>query len=183
MRVPRVTAIEPRWTSVAVWPKGVWIDTVFPPVGTVPAKVTRPSAGASTSVPARALRSTPRCWPAAYGCARSKEKGRSTGPSTGQVHACALATGNASAQSATRATANRRDTRPPVVSFENSATVARRHCSCQYWLQGTAVKLVARHARQARDHIRGLPPRQTGPHELADCGYGRVRVCTYFPRA
>ncbi len=64
-RAPRVTPIDPRWTSVAVTPNGVWIDTVFPPVGTVPAKDTTPSAGASTGPPLGAPRSTPRCWPPA----------------------------------------------------------------------------------------------------------------------
>jgi hypothetical protein len=62
---PRATPIDPRWTSVAVYPKGVWIDTVLPPVGTVPAKETTPSAGACTGLPLGAPRSTPRCWPPA----------------------------------------------------------------------------------------------------------------------
>jgi hypothetical protein len=62
---PRATPIEPRWTSVAVKPKDVSIDTVFPPVGTVPAKDTTPSAGASTGLPLGAPRSIPRCWPPA----------------------------------------------------------------------------------------------------------------------
>jgi hypothetical protein len=64
-RAPRTTPIDPRWTSVAVYPNGVWIDTVLPPVGTVPAKDTTPSAGASTGLPLGAPRSTPRCWPPA----------------------------------------------------------------------------------------------------------------------
>ncbi|OLE00376.1 MAG: hypothetical protein AUG91_04460 [Actinobacteria bacterium 13_1_20CM_4_69_9] len=58
---PRCTSIEPRWTSVAVYPNGVSIETVLPPFGTVPANVTAPLAGASTSEPVGAPRSTPRC--------------------------------------------------------------------------------------------------------------------------
>jgi hypothetical protein len=38
---------------------------VFPPVGTVPAKLTDPAAGARTGVPAGAPMSMPRCWPPA----------------------------------------------------------------------------------------------------------------------
>ena len=81
------------------------IAIVLPPPGTEPAKVTVPSAGACTSVPSAAPMSIPRCWPPAYGCAGSKAKGRSTGPSTGHVHARADA-GRARTQSST--TANRR---------------------------------------------------------------------------
>ena len=45
---PRVTLIAPRCRSVAVWPDAVSIDTVLPPVGTLPAKLTMPPAGART---------------------------------------------------------------------------------------------------------------------------------------
>jgi hypothetical protein len=83
------------------------MDTVFPPVGTVPAKETTPEAGAATALPVGAPRSTPRCCPAAYGWARSKENGRSTGPSTGQVQARATETGSPQAQMITRATIRR----------------------------------------------------------------------------
>jgi hypothetical protein len=38
---------------------------VFPPVGTVPAKLTVPEAGARTVVPPGAPMSMPRCWPPA----------------------------------------------------------------------------------------------------------------------
>jgi hypothetical protein len=79
----------------------------LPPVGTVPAKETTPSTGAATFVPAAAPRSRPRCWPAAYGCARSNENGLNTGPSTGHVQAPAAETGNATAHTLSRK-ANRR---------------------------------------------------------------------------
>ena len=62
---PRATPIEPSWTSVTVYPTDVSIDTVFPPVGTVPAKDTTPPTGASTGLPLGAPMSTPRCWPPA----------------------------------------------------------------------------------------------------------------------
>jgi hypothetical protein len=109
---PRSTPIEPRCTSVAVYPAGVSIEIVFPPVGTVPAKETTPPAGACTSLSVGAPRSTPRCCPAAYGCERSNENCRSTGPSTGHVHARAVA-GSASAQRAHRT--SRRSTTPPLL--------------------------------------------------------------------
>src|SRR5579872_5555300 len=83
----RATPIEPRWVSVTDSPSGVSIVTDFPLVGTVPAKLTTPEAGASTGTPVAAPTSMPRCWPAAYGCARSKEKPCRTGPFTGQVQA------------------------------------------------------------------------------------------------
>ena len=74
----------------------------------VPANETTPSAGARTSAPVAEPRSRPRCCPAAYGCARSNENGRRTGPSTGHVQACAADTGRTSAPSAR--TAIRRST-------------------------------------------------------------------------
>jgi hypothetical protein len=45
-------------------PDGVWIVRVFPLVGTVPANVTTPAAGASTDAPDPAPIAMPRCWPA-----------------------------------------------------------------------------------------------------------------------
>src|SRR5919198_841882 len=84
--VPRITAIEPRWTRVTAYPVGVWIVTVLPPFGTVPANDTSPPAAATTGVPLGAPMSMPRCWPAAYG-SLPKENGRRTGPSTGHVQA------------------------------------------------------------------------------------------------
>src|SRR4051795_12103477 len=105
--------IEPRWTSVAVYPDAVSIETALPPPGTVPAKETVPLAGARTSVPLAAPRSTPRCCPAAYGWARSNKNGRSTGPFTGHVQAFATGTGRTSAHS-TR-TADRRNTGPSLL--------------------------------------------------------------------
>ena len=49
----RATAIEPRCVSVTERPSGVSIVTDLPLVGTVPAKLTTPDAGASTGAPAR----------------------------------------------------------------------------------------------------------------------------------
>jgi hypothetical protein len=75
---PRVTPIDPRWSKVTVVANGVWIEIVLPPFGTVPANETTPSAGASTDAPIAAEMSMPRCWPPAYGWARSKLKPRTT---------------------------------------------------------------------------------------------------------
>ena len=58
---PPETAIEPRCVSVTEYPSGVAIVTDFPLVGTVPAKLTVPDAGAPTEVPAAAPTSMPRC--------------------------------------------------------------------------------------------------------------------------
>ncbi len=88
---PFETPIEPRWTSVTEYlPSGVRIETVLPLVGTVPANVTVPAVGATTVWPDGAPTSIPRCCPPAYGLLPS-EKGRNTGPSTGHVHAPAVA--------------------------------------------------------------------------------------------
>jgi hypothetical protein len=88
--VPTRTAIEPRCTSVIENPSGVRIVSVCPAVGTAPANPTTPAFGARTSEAAGAPMSMPRCWPPVYGSS-SNAKPRSTGPSTGQLHA--LATG------------------------------------------------------------------------------------------
>jgi hypothetical protein len=69
----------------------------LPPLGTVPANETMPPAGATTGAPTVAAMSMPRCWPAEYGCARSKWKGRKTWPSTGHVQARAADAGSATA--------------------------------------------------------------------------------------
>jgi hypothetical protein len=63
---------------------------LLPDAGTVPANVTVPATGASTVEPASPARSTPRCWPAAYGWAGSKVNGWRTAPPVGHVHAPAL---------------------------------------------------------------------------------------------
>jgi len=62
--------------------------TVSPWVGTVPAKVTSPDAGARTPAASSSATSTPRCCPPAYGLSPS-EKARRTGPSAGQLQAAA----------------------------------------------------------------------------------------------
>src|SRR5439155_11263018 len=111
-------------------------------------------------------RSTPRCWPPAYGCARSKEKGRSTGPSTGQVHARATDTGSALAHRIR--TASRRTIPPLVANFENETDRSRADPRCQYWLQGAAVELVARRPRQPSDDVRRAAARHARVDELRD---------------
>jgi len=63
---------DPRCVSVTEYPSGVSIVTDLPLVGTVPAKLTLPAAGALTVSPtASAPMSMPRCWPDAYGCVSS----------------------------------------------------------------------------------------------------------------
>jgi hypothetical protein len=116
---PRATSKEPRCTSVTEKPSSVPIVTVLPPVGTVPAKETVPLAGASTGVPVGEPMSIPRCCPAAYG-SDPNEKGRRTGPRTGQVQAQAEV-GEASAARAAHASSRIR--RPSVVARnENTET-------------------------------------------------------------
>ena len=86
-------------------PSAVSIVTDLPLVGTVPAKLTMPAAGASTGVPGSPPMSIPRCAPPAYGCAGSNANPCSTGPLTGHVHAAAEGTQRASI---TTSRANRR---------------------------------------------------------------------------
>jgi hypothetical protein len=107
------TAIEPRCVSVTEYPSAVWIVSDAPFVGTVPAKLTVPPAGATTGAPAAAPMSMPRCSPAAYGCAGSKEKRWSTGPCAGQLHAPAV---GAQSPSNTMTRTNRRMRSPPLLS-------------------------------------------------------------------
>src|SRR5262249_27423708 len=99
---PFVTAIDPSWVSVTDQPSGVRIVTDFPLPGTVPAKVTAPAAGASIVSPVAPPTSMPRCWPAPYGCAGSKENGRRTGPLAGHVQAEAGAANESAARSTSR---------------------------------------------------------------------------------
>src|SRR5262249_51106331 len=90
---PLATPIEPRCVSVTEYPSAVSIVRLSPLVGTKPAKLTVPFAGATTVSPgALAPMSMPRCWPASYGCASSYENGCSTRPCTGQLHALATGT-------------------------------------------------------------------------------------------
>ena len=77
---PFATPIEPRCVSVTEYPSAVSIVTDLPLVGTVPAKLTVPAAGASTAVPVSEPMSMPRCCPAAYGCAGSNANPSRTGP-------------------------------------------------------------------------------------------------------
>jgi hypothetical protein len=86
---PRWTPIEPSWTRVADQPSAVRIVTAKPFAATEPANETIPAVGAATVEPDGAPMSMPRCCPPEYGWAASNEKARSTGPSTGQLQACA----------------------------------------------------------------------------------------------
>jgi hypothetical protein len=89
---PFATVTEPRWTSVTDHPSSVWIVTVRPFDGTVPANVTIPLAGARTDCPSSPATSIPRCAPDAYGADESNENCRRTRPSVGQVQAPAAGT-------------------------------------------------------------------------------------------
>jgi hypothetical protein len=82
---PFSTAIDPSWVSVTLYAP-LRIAIALPLEGTVPANVTLPPAGARTEAPGGAAMSMPRCWPAAYGCARSKLNPCTTWPVTGQLH-------------------------------------------------------------------------------------------------
>jgi len=62
---PFFTTNEPRCVSVTDQPSGVSIVTDLPLVGTVPANVTMPPAGARTVDPTSPATSIPRCCPAA----------------------------------------------------------------------------------------------------------------------
>ncbi len=62
---PRATSVVPRCVSVTESPAAVWIVTVRPLVGTEPAKLTVPAAGAATGTPLGAAMSMPRCCPPA----------------------------------------------------------------------------------------------------------------------
>jgi hypothetical protein len=62
---PFDTPSEPRCVSVTESASAVRIETLLPLVGTVPANVTSPAAGATTVVPVAAPMSTPRCCPPA----------------------------------------------------------------------------------------------------------------------
>jgi hypothetical protein len=62
---PFFTAVEPRCVSVTEYPSPVSMVTLRPLVGTLPANVTVPDAGATTVVPASEPMSMPRCCPPA----------------------------------------------------------------------------------------------------------------------
>jgi hypothetical protein len=119
----RLTAIEPRCTSVTEYPSFVWIATVRPFVGSEPAKEIVPSRGASTGSPASPPMSTPRCCPLAYRLS-PRLNGRSTGPETGQLHARAAG-----------ATTSERRMTAPVRERDNTGTMLGRGLPrCQLWL-------------------------------------------------
>jgi hypothetical protein len=58
---PFATPIDPRWTSVTAYPSPVRIVTPRPYVGSEPAKLTVPDAGARTAEPSGPATSMPRC--------------------------------------------------------------------------------------------------------------------------
>jgi hypothetical protein len=62
---PFVTPTEPRCVSVTEYPSPVAMVTLRPLVGTLPANVTVPDAGAATVAPLSAPMSMPRCCPPA----------------------------------------------------------------------------------------------------------------------
>jgi hypothetical protein len=116
---PSATTIEPRCVSVTASPSGVVIVTLSPELGTVPANVTVPAAGATTGSPWPAPMSTPRCSPAEYGCAGSKTNGCRTGPLTGHVQARAAGT-----TKSPRRTASRRTRRIDTTLLSEERTIA-----------------------------------------------------------
>ena len=85
---PFATSTVPRWTSVTAYPSAVRIVRLRPYVGSEPAKLTVPDAGARIDDPAGPATSMPRCCPAAYASPPSAN-GRRTSPSAGQDHAAA----------------------------------------------------------------------------------------------
>jgi hypothetical protein len=56
--------------------------------------------------------------------------------------------------------------------LQTAPKVAGEGCCCQIGLQRGAIETVTRHARQARDHFRSLPPCGACCHELRDGGGG-----------
>jgi hypothetical protein len=62
-----------------------------------------------------------------------------------------------------------------VVRFGNGETVTGAALCCQYWLQSTAVELVARDARQAGDELGRAAAGDAGGHQLGD-GFERLLV-------
>src|SRR5439155_13834205 len=161
---PRRTPNDPRCTSVTEYPSAVWIVTILPPPGTLPANETVPEAGAPTGAPAGAPMSIPRCWPAAYGWAGSKENPISTGPATGQVQPMAEAGTIRAAAAAARS--RRIWTETSVVKYANAMTVAGPGCSCQIRLQGCSVEAVAGHSGEPRDDVGRLTARHARLQQL-----------------
>lgn len=92
------------------YPSAVWIVSVLPPVGTVPAKETVPPAGATTAAPVGAPMSMPRWSPAPYG-SEPKLNPRRTGPRTGQAQPLAV---DGAASAATAPHAASRAEREPI---------------------------------------------------------------------
>src|SRR5207247_5079878 len=66
-----------------------------------------------------------------------------------------------------------------VANFENNATVASFGFCCQYWLQSTAVELVAGRAGEARDDVGSLPTRNSRGDQLGD-GLDRAGRITFL---
>jgi hypothetical protein len=85
---------------VTAYPSGVVIVTDLPELGTVPANVTVPPAGAGTGAPSVPATSMPRCCPPEYGCAGSKSNCWRTSPVAGHVQACAKGAATSAARAA-----------------------------------------------------------------------------------
>jgi hypothetical protein len=125
-----LTPIDPRCRSVTAYPSWVSIVTVLPPLGTVPAKLIVPPAGAATAAPVLPATSMPRCCPPVYGAPALNEKPRKTGPSAGHVQAEAEGTRRSAVRTPNRST---RMTTAFVVRVENGATtVAGRSVVVNY---------------------------------------------------
>lgn len=106
-RAPFFTTRGPRWVSDTRCPSDVVMVTVSPWVGTVPANVTSPLAGARTARAPPSSTSIPRCCPAAY-LSSATEKGRRTAPSAGQVQARACCGAASTTTNGARPTSTRR---------------------------------------------------------------------------
>ena len=129
--------------------------SVSPLPGGVPANVTTPSVGETTAAPAAPATSIPRCCPAATAARDRTTKGRSTGPSTGHVHASARARSGKRDEQPRRAR-NRAKHRLLSDEVNDAAQGSEGAGRCQRGLQGRVEEHVARRARQSRDD--GRPP-------------------------
>src|SRR3954454_9605222 len=115
--------------------------------------------------------SIPRCWPAAYGCARSNAKPGRTEPPTGQLQPSAGA-GASSAAATAMGGRERIETDLRCQKSKRGRQGSRTAFRCQTWLQRAAVERVPGHSGQARDELRRTPPRDPHPDELADRSEG-----------
>src|SRR4051812_41170864 len=131
------------------------MPSVKPLPGVVPANDTTPPAGARTGKPGSPPMSIPRCCPPAYGCARSNENVRRTGPSEGHVQASAVP-GNTSPSTIDQTITRRNETSSVVCSENERREVSEAWARCQIRLQGAFEELVARPSGESRDDGRCL---------------------------